>query len=132
MAGWLLVIRAAVWLTGRSSENGAVAAVATATSAGLLVSAVALVAVLARGFGRRALHGCTRATVAAVVGGGVAVVVGRLVADRFTWTSSGGALVAAVVAGVAVAFTFVAVVFLLDRSDLGALARRRSSTTAAD
>jgi len=132
MAGWLLVIGAAVWLTGRSSENGAVAAVATATSAGLLVSAVALVAVLARGFGRRALHGCTRATVAAVVGGGVAVVVGRLVADRFTWTSSGGALVAAVVAGVAVAFTFVAVVFILDRSDLGALARRRSATTAPD
>ena len=132
MGGWLLVIGAAVWLTGRSSENGVVAAVATATSAGLLVAAVALVTLLGRSFGRSALAGLTRSSVAAVLSGGGAVVVGRLVADRFTWTSTGGALVAAVAAGLSVVVAFTAVVFVLDRSDLGALARRRPATTAPD
>ena len=125
VSGWLLVVVLAVWWSGSVTTNHVVAAVAVATSAGLLVAGVVLVVALRRMFGRAALTGVGRSATAAVVAGVAALALGRGLSQAAHWTTTVGALVVAGLVGLVVVAVFGAIVWLVDRSAVESLARRR-------
>ncbi len=128
VGGWLTVVALAVWWSGLVTADRVVAAVALATSVGLLVAGVVLVVALRREFGRPALAGLARSTTAAVAGVVAATAVGRGLADTMAWSTTTGALLVALLVGLVVVVVFVAMVWLVDRSALQSLARRRHGT----
>ncbi|MBO4208313.1 murein biosynthesis integral membrane protein MurJ [Micromonospora echinofusca] len=133
VTGWLVVPVGAVLLAGMLPAGDRVLAVALANSAGMLVLGTLLVAVVARRAGRPALAGAGRAAAAGLAAGATAALAG---AGGAAWLAAGGdgtptkpvALLQGMLSAVVVAAVFVAVAYLLDRSDLrpllAGLARR--------
>ncbi|MFZ0323561.1 MAG: virulence factor MviN, partial [Actinomycetes bacterium] len=132
LAGWLLVALLATGLTAVSATADAVAAVALATSLGLLVSGVGLLLWARRRSGGTGRSGLPRATVASVVAGSVALAAGRVLAEALTWTTKAAALGAAVLVAAVVVAVFVGLVAMIDRDDLVTLARRRRPPPVTD
>ncbi len=126
---WLLVAIAGLVLT---LEWDAVPALAASMSVGMLVGAVVLLVVLQRLAGAGVLQGLSRATVAAVVGAALAGAAGWVVslpADDGGW---GGALLFAVLSGLAVVIVYAVVAVLVDRPDARALLRRGVPTVVEE
>jgi putative peptidoglycan lipid II flippase len=118
---WVLVALTGVALT---AEWGAVPALAAAMSAGMVVGAVVLLAVLRREAGPGVFAGFGRATLAALVGATLAGGVGWLVAVPSGDAGVGAAVVFAVLAGLAVVVVYAVVVLVLDRADARVVLRR--------
>ncbi|MDH4352434.1 MAG: MATE family efflux transporter [Actinomycetota bacterium] len=128
VTGWAVGAGLAAWLAraaaGRGDSDVVIAGIAVAFSIALLLMGAALVVAVARTSGRAALRGFTRSATAAVVAGGVSVVVGRALADR--WSAVGvaeAALVSALVGGLVVV-VFLGVAAAIDRESARAVLGR--------
>ncbi|MGW7684462.1 murein biosynthesis integral membrane protein MurJ [Kribbella sp. NPDC054772] len=126
-AAWVLVAVAGVVLT---LKWDAVPALAAAMSVGMVVGAVALLAVLRREAGPGVLEGAGRATLAALAGAVLAGAAGWVVALPAGSGGVGKAVVFAVLSGLAVVIVYAGVAMALDRTDTRALLRRGSAEEA--
>jgi putative peptidoglycan lipid II flippase len=120
-AAWVVVAIAGVVLT---AEWDAVPALAAAMSIGMVLGAVALLAVLGREAGPGVLAGLARATLAGLTGAVLAGAAGWAVSLPADDAGLGSALVFSVLSGLAVVVVYAAVAVALDRADVRALRRR--------
>ena len=132
VAGWLVGLALAVAASWSLPQRLVVPGVAAATSAGLVLAGVALVAVVGNVVGPASLAGTRRAAAAALVGLVAATAVGRLVVAVSPWHGVWGSALTAVVASVVVVGAFLGVVWWIDRGDLRSLARRGDGVAATD
>lgn len=130
-AGWATVVLAS-WIAclvlvsdGRDGP-ATLRALSLGNSVGMLVAAVALVAVLRGAAGRDAVEGIGRTFAVLVVGGVLGAVGGRWMVDAVQMLTDGiaGAVGAAAGGGILAAVVVVALVWGLDRSTLTGLVRR--------
>jgi putative peptidoglycan lipid II flippase len=120
VGGWLITALAAFVLTVGTAEADRVVALGAANSIGTTALGVALLAVIIRRRGRAALAGFGRALLVTLAGTTVATAAGWAVSRAVTASTpgAGGAIVAGMLAGVAVAGAFLGVALALDRGDV--------------
>lgn len=134
LVGWGTVAGASIGLSLAFGPADRITALGAANSAGMIVLAVVLLAMIARRAGRDAVHGATRALGTAVLAGTLAAAAG--IAVRLPLPSSpgvGGDIVAGLLSGLVALVVFAAVAWVADRADarlmitrsLAAVARRR-------
>jgi putative peptidoglycan lipid II flippase len=135
VSGWALGAALATWLArtaaGRGDHDLVMAGIALAFSAALLLMGAALVVAVARTSGRAALRGVARSATAALVAGGVSVIVGRLVADRWSVDGVLESAVAGALVGALVVVVFLAVAAVVDRGSARAVLARLRPVGAA-
>ncbi len=122
--GWLVVTLVAVLAAPRVAEGDVVVVLGGATSVGLSVAGLALLAALRSRAGVAAVAGVPRTLAVTVLGAGLGALAGRLVADALlgAWGSAVGPAVAAgVLAAAACTVLVAATVALLDRGAVTAV-----------
>lgn len=125
--GWLLVVAADVGLVVALPRDWTAAALGIGTTVGMSAAALALVAVLRRQAGSRALAGLARTTAAALASGTVAAGLGALVSDALPAAGAAvSAAVGALVGGLCLVL-FVASIRMLDPGALRLVLRGRAS-----
>lgn len=120
VTGWAVVAAAAVVLSAVLPAGSRVVALTGANAIGMTALGAALLLAVARGAGRTALAGLTRATVVGVVAAGLAAVAGWLVAQPVPLGDTPSAVPAVgsgMLAGGVAGAVFGVVVWLLDRRD---------------
>jgi putative peptidoglycan lipid II flippase len=138
VTGWALGAALAAWLAGsaagRGDQDAVMAGIALAFSAALLLMGGSLVLAVARTSGAAALRGLGRSAAAALAAGGVSVVAGRLVADRWSVGGVAEAALATAAVGFLVVVVYLAVAGVVDREGARTVAMRlrRVAGGAAD
>jgi putative peptidoglycan lipid II flippase len=122
--GWLLVIVADLLIVPFVPSSQVVAWLGVGTTIGLTGSGVALLALVRRFRGPRALHGCTRAAVAGLAGALAGTAAGLGVAFGVPVSGFLPNVGVTLLASGAVLAAFLAVVALTDGGDLRAVVRR--------
>jgi putative peptidoglycan lipid II flippase len=123
-AGWALAIVVDIGLVAAVSPAWTVAAVGVGTSIGLTVAAGWMLYAVRHSAGRESLAGLRRASIAALVGAGVAVTAGALLAGAVHSRGVVANVVAVAVVAVLVVAVHLAVVRVLDRPTITLLTTR--------
>jgi putative peptidoglycan lipid II flippase len=129
---WLVVAIAGAVLTLQWAGLDAVGALAAAMSVGMVAGALGLLVVLRKVAGPGVLSGLARATLASLLGAGLAGAIGWLVALPAGDGGWGSALVFSVLSGLAVVIVYAAVAVALDRPDTRVLLRRGVPTAVEE
>lgn len=125
-AGWGLaaLIPLGLLLGAAPALESTLTTLGVASSIGMTATAVALTVLVTRHWGGAVTSGLARTVGAAVVGGVVAAVLGRVVADRWVVDGLAGAVLVGVVVGGVVTLGYAAWLSVADRDTMRILTRR--------
>jgi putative peptidoglycan lipid II flippase len=128
--GWIVAVVADIALVAAVPATWTVGALAAGTSIGMTVAGVLLVVAVGRATSGAALQGLPRSAAAALVGGGAAYALGRLVVVSLHPVRAVPSLGVGLLAGAVVLVVFATILLAVDGGDLRALARRLRRSAA--